>query len=101
MKTFAIPVLAAALALGACDSGADDTAADDTAVEGDTATMQSDTTVMPAPTATETTVVTDDVDANGDRISIDENGVNADVGDGDTRVRADVDRDPSLTVERD
>ena len=98
MKSLALPVLAAALALGACDSrDADD------AVPADTTAIDSDTTIVPAPTATETTVVTTDDTGQdaGDRVSIDENGVNADVGDNNTRVRADVDRDPSLTVEQD
>ena len=99
MKTFklpaALPVLAAALALGACS----DANAPETAPEGEDTVVVQDT--VPAPT--ETTVVVDENGAatDGDSVSIGEDGIEANVGDEDTRVRADVDGDPTLTVETD
>jgi hypothetical protein len=100
MKKLAFPVLAAALALAACDNTPkDDVAATETgAAGGDT------TVVVPAPTATETTVVTTPgttatATSTGDKVSVGPNGVSADVGDGDTRVRVDT-NNPSMTVEK-
>lgn len=98
MKKFAIPALAAALALAACaDSTPDDADA--------MATTENDTTMVePAPTATETTVITQPVDGTttttdtGDRVSVGRDGVTADVGDADTRVKVDT-KDGTLTVE--
>jgi hypothetical protein len=97
MKKFVVPALAA-LALAACaDSTPDNTDAMATA-EGDAAMM------APAPAATETTVVTP-VDGTtttntdtADRVEIGPDGVTADVGDADTRVRADTNAG-TLTVE--
>lgn len=99
MKKFVVPALAA-FALAACaDSTPDNTDAMATA-EGDAAMM------APAPAATETTVVTP-VDGTtttatttdtADRVEIGPDGVTADVGDADTRVRADTNAG-TLTVE--
>ena len=94
MKKFVVPALAS-LALAACaDSTPDNTDAMATA-EGDAAMM------APAPAATETTVVTP-VDGTttdtADRVEIGPDGVTADVGDADTRVRADTNAG-TLTVE--
>lgn len=91
MKALALPALAAgALALGACS-------------EANAPTPAEDETVAPAPE--ETTIITQepvgDPDMTGDRMTVDENGLEADLGDENTRVRADVDGDPSLTVETD
>ncbi len=98
MNKFALPVLAAALALGACDSTpeADEAAMADgaatTAAGGDT------TVVVPGPTATETTVVAAPADT-GDRVSVGPNGVSADVGDADTRVKVNTDGN-TVSVEK-
>lgn len=95
MKKFVVPALAS-LALAACaDSTPDNTDAMATA-EGDAAMM------APAPAATQTTVVTP-VDGTtttdtADRVEIGPDGVTADVGDADTRVRADTNAG-TLTVE--
>lgn len=102
MKKLAFAALVAAFALAACDSSPNDDAATDAA-----ATTAGDTTIIsPAPTATETTVVTTPgatttttTTADGDKVSVGPNGVSADVGDGDTRVRVDTDN-PSMTVEK-
>ena len=104
MKKLALSALVAAFALAACDN----TPADDTASTEDAATAATaaagTTTVVPGPTATETTVVTTPgatttTNANGDKVSIGPDGVSADVGDGDTRVRVNTDN-PSMTVEK-
>lgn len=88
----ALPVFAAALALGACsEANAPEPTETETVVEE---------TVMPVPQET-TVVVEDDRPADGDSVTVNESGLEADVGEGDTRVRADVDGDPSLTVETD
>ena len=97
MKKFALPALAAALALAACADSTPDDADATTAATDDTTAME------PAPTATETTVVTPPgatttTDANGDKVSIGPDGVKADVGDADTRVKVDTKND-TLTVE--
>ncbi|WP_338447289.1 hypothetical protein V5F89_05770 [Pelagerythrobacter marensis] len=93
MKTLALPVLAASVfALGACSE-----ANAPTPTETDTV---ADETVLPA--AEETPAVTEQpAEERGDTVSIDESGVEADIGDDKTRVRADVDGDPSLRVETD
>lgn len=96
MKIVALPALVAALALGACsEANAPEPTETETVVEE---------TVVPMPAPETTTVVTEG-DAtpadDGDSVTINEDGVDANVGDQDTRVRADIDRDPSLTVEND
>ncbi|ANY19726.1 hypothetical protein A6F68_01209 [Tsuneonella dongtanensis] len=97
MKKFAIPALAAALALAACaDSTPEDADAMATA-EGDAAAMEA------APMATETTVVTTPADGTtatdtSDKVSIGPDGVKADVGDADTRVKVDT-NSGTLSVE--
>lgn len=100
MKKIAFAALAGALVLVACDNTPnDDTAAADTATTAD----GTDTTVVvPGPTATETTVVTTPgttATTSGDQVSVGPNGVTADVGDGDTRVRVET-RDPTITVKK-
>ena len=102
-KLATLLVASAALAVGACTQSDDaaDTAATENATGGG---MSSDARAMaPAPTVTETTVIRESdgrstADATGDRVTIGPDGVSADIGDGDTRVRADVDEDPSVTV---
>ncbi|MXP15618.1 hypothetical protein GRI44_12745 [Altererythrobacter confluentis] len=107
MKKFAIAlVLPALVALAAC---ADNDAAGETdamATTGEAATtaapMGGDSAV--AADATAGQAATDTVSGNaatGDRVTIDANGVNADITDGNTRVQANVDGKPSLTVETD
>lgn len=107
MKKLALTTLAAAFALAACDNTPNDdtaTTAGDTTATVDAGTDT--TTVVPGPTATETTVVTTPgatatttTNANGDKVSIGPDGVSADVGDSDTRVRVNTDN-PSMTVEK-
>lgn len=87
-------VLAAAsatalFAVSACAEG--DTTEETTIVEDDGAAMAD----------TPDTYVVEETDANGDSISISEDGVTADITDGDTSVSADVDGDPSLEVQVD
>lgn len=86
MKKIALTALAASLALAACaDSTPDDA---EVTAEGDT------TIIEPGPTATETTVVTTPgatPAATGDSVSVGPDGVKADVGDEDTRVKVDTD----------
>lgn len=93
MKILAASALLAALALGACsEANAPEPTETETVVEE---------TVVPAPA--DTVIVEDDGAPNtdGDSVTIGEDGVEANVGDEDTRIRADVDGDPSLTVETD
>ncbi|WP_126174764.1 hypothetical protein [Tsuneonella rigui] len=107
MKKLALTALAAAFALAACDNTPNDdtaTTAGDTTATVDAGTDT--TTVVPGPTATETTVVTTPgatatttTNANGDRVTVGPDGVTADVGDSDTRVRVNTDN-PSMTVEK-
>jgi hypothetical protein len=97
MIKFAIPALAA-LTLAACADSTPDDADAMATTEGDTMMVE------PAPTATETTVITTPADGTttttdtGDRVSIGRDGVTADVGDADTRVKVDT-KDGKLTVE--
>lgn len=67
---------------------------EETVVEGDTVVEGEEAVDVDLPV-----VATEDADADGDRISISEDGVSADVTDGDTSIRADVDGDPSLEIE--
>jgi len=60
-----------------------------------------DTSMAPAETAAPADPAAPMAEDTGDRVTIDADGVTADVGDAETRVRADVDGDPSLTVETD
>ena len=88
MKSIASRAAVAALALAGCvDNDADDDAAE--------------TETVAVPATSETTVVREVEEDDGDRVTIGEDGVEADVDDDGTRVRADVDEDPSLTVETD
>jgi hypothetical protein len=94
MKQIAM-ILAApiALSLAACSETTtvegDEVAADPAMADTGMAPADATTTTEPMPTE------------NGDSVTISEDGVTANVGDSDTRVRADVDGDPSLTVETD
>ncbi len=81
-----------ALALAACSESTTNVE------EGETATMTDPGT---AAVTGETSTTAPLPGETGDRVTISPDGVTADVGDGSTRVRADVDNDPSLTVERD
>lgn len=81
----------AALALSACGGAADEGA------DGEVITAEETTVIEDTPD----TVVVDDADADGDSISISEDGVSADINDGGTSVNADISGDPSLTVETD
>ena len=86
MKKIAIALAVPAMfALGAC--------AEEAAEESETTIVE---TEEPAPTMTETTVV--DPQAESDSLTVDEDGVSADINDGDTSVEADLDEDPSATV---
>jgi ABC-type Fe3+-hydroxamate transport system substrate-binding protein len=96
MLKFAIPAVAA-LALAACADSTPDDAETAVTAEGDTSV------VVPAPTATETTVVTTPADGTvttdtSDRVSVGPDGVSADVGDSDTRVKVDT-KNGTMTVE--
>lgn len=106
MKKLALVLAAAplALALTACgdttpvDDGemAADPAAQDAAMAPADPAMPADADMgaTPAPG-------TPPVEDTGDRVTIDADGVTADVGNANTRVRANVDGDPSVTVETD
>lgn len=89
MKKIILPALVAVSALGlaACDSAADAPAATETEVVTEE--------VGTDPAMTEPVMEADD----GDSVTISEDGVNADINDGDTSVTADIDGDPSMTVE--
>lgn len=97
MKQIAM-ILAApiALSLAACS--------ETTTVEGDEVVAEpamDDTGMAPADGAASVDSAAPVTGDTGDSVTISEDGVTADVGDSDTRVRADVDGDPSLTVETD
>lgn len=81
----------ALIALSACAEA--DTTEDPAAAEGDT---EVNVNLPEAPVEDGTAMEND-----GDRISISEDGIDAEINDGDTRVRADVDGNPSLEVETD
>ena len=89
MKKLALALSATALlALGACTEEATDTTDDTVTTAEETAVEQPADTVM-----------VDDADGDGDNVSISEDGVTADIDDGDTSVNADISEDPSLDVE--
>ena len=90
---FVLAAAPAALALAACSESAT-VESNETGTDPAMTEMGDPAAAMPAE---ETMAPTDD--ASTDRVTIGEDGVAADVGDEDTRVRADVDGDPSLTVE--
>lgn len=90
---------AASLALVACGDSADET----TTVTEETMVTEP----APMPTETVTTApmgqATEDTDGDGDidgddRVTINEDGMQADINDGDTSVTADIDEDPGVTV---
>lgn len=83
MKKFAIPALAAAIALGACAEA--NAPADDEGTDG------TDTVVVEEPAATETTVVTEPAmeDEEGSSVTID--GADVDATISEDGVQADVD----------
>ena len=100
MKRIAFAALAAAFTLAACDA----TPNDDTATAETGAGVTDTTVAAPVPTATETTVVTTPgatttATSTGDKVTVGPNGVTADVGSGDTRVKVNTDN-PTLTVEK-
>lgn len=89
MKKIILPALVAVSALGlaACDSTAD---------------APAETEVMTEEVGTDPAMTEPVVDADdGDSITISEDGVNADINDGGTSVSADIDGNPSMTVETD
>ena len=94
MKKTVLAVISASamLALSACaDEAADDTVIvedDDGAMAGEGTTVVNE---APEPGTMDT--------ADGDSVSISEDGVQADINDGNTSVNADISDDPSLTVE--
>lgn len=104
MKKFAVPVLAAALALAACaDSTPDDDAAmadgataDAAAADGTPVATQTNTVVVPG--ATKTVVATTPAET-GDKVSIGAEGVSASVGDSNTRVKVNTDGN-TISVEQ-
>lgn len=67
--------------------------------EGDTTVVVEDNGAAPAGAAAPSVGAPDQ--DNGDRVSISEDGVRATIGDGDTRVTADVDGNPSIDVQVD
>lgn len=77
----------AMLALGACE------------VDHQDAMEQSEAPLTEAAPPPVDEAVTDTGDETRDSVSISEDGVEATVNDGDTSVSADVDEDPSMTVE--
>ena len=90
MKKLALALSATALfALSACDTEATDTT-------DDTVTTAEETVVAEEPADT---AVVDGEETDGDSVSISEDGMTADINDGDTSVNADVSEDPSLDVE--
>ena len=103
MRKLALTAIAVAFALAACDN----TPNDDVAAADPSATVagETDTTVVvPGPTETATTVVTTPgatttATGSGDQVSIGPDGVRADVGSGETRVRIDTES-PTLTVQK-
>ena len=91
MKKFAAALSATALiALSACAEPADDT------TDGEVMTAEETTVINETP---DTVVVDEDGATDGDSVSISEDGVTADINDGNTSVNANVSDDPSLTVE--
>jgi hypothetical protein len=92
MKTLTLAAIAgtALLGLAACEQSASVDAEEE--MNADPAMTQADpAAAMPA----------EETSATGDRVSISEGGVEATVNDGDTSISADVDDDPSMTVETD
>jgi hypothetical protein len=83
MKTLTLAAIAgtALLGLSACEQSAPADVEEEMAADPAAA--------MPA----------EETSATGDRVSISEDGIEATVNDGDTSVSADVDDDPSITVE--
>ena len=91
---FALAALPAVLALGACGEAATDEATTDDMATDTTMEAPVDGT-MAGDTATDGTMADDD----GMSMTASEDGVTADVNDGDTSVSADISDDPSATVE--
>ena len=94
MKKYAAAALSAAalISLSACAETAEDDAMmdDETAMEDGTTVIEEGDTVM---------VDEADPATDGDSVSISEDGVTADINDGNTSVNADISEDPSLTIE--
>ncbi|AKM08919.1 hypothetical protein [Croceicoccus naphthovorans] len=90
MKKIILPALAAVSALGLAACGSETTpAAEDAAMADDTAAV--DTTADTAMTAPVE-------EGDGDSLTVSEDGLDAQINDGDTSVTADIDEDPSMTV---
>lgn len=92
MKKFLIAALAGTASLGlvACEDTADETVTTED-------TVVTEPMPMPTETVTETPPVepTEDIDGDGDiddddRVTIDEDGIEAEINDGDTSVTADI-----------
>ena len=96
MKKIILPALVAVSALGlaACD-GAETPAADDAAVAADAGADAE------AAAADAEGTVAADVDADGNTVTISEDGVTADINDGDTSVSANIGDKPSATITTD
>jgi hypothetical protein len=90
MKTLNLAAIAgtALLGLSACEQSAPVDAEEE---------MATDPAMSPADPAA--AMPAEETSATGDRVSISEDGVEATINDGDTSVSADVDDDPSMTVE--
>lgn len=84
-KTFIALAAVSTLGLAACG--------DDTVEEGDTTIVEGADTTAVDP------VESMPAEETGDSVSISEDGMSADINSGDTSISADVDGDPSLTVE--
>lgn len=100
MKKFLIAACAGAASLGlvACEDTADETAMTDDAMVTETAPME--TEAMTQDPVGEPTADLDgdgDIDAD-DRVTITEDGMQAEINDGNTSVTADVDENPGVTV---
>ena len=91
MKKIALALSATALfALAACDQETADTTDDTVTTAEETVVEQPNDTMM-----------VDSEPTDGDNVSISEDGVAADINDGDTSINADISDGPSLEVETD
>lgn len=84
---------ASLLSLAAC-ADTDDTAETETTI-GETETGPIDSG---AADTMGTATTTDEMDGDGVRVGVDENGIRADVRDGDTSVQVDADGNPSADI---
>lgn len=103
MKKLILPALAtfAALGLAACDSSAPEATATDDAAAAEAASAAANGEPAMSGEAAATATVpagATAVSGTGDSVTVSEDGVNAQINDGDTSVSADVDGDPAVTV---